>query len=147
MWFRTTNSSTRQVLLADWTSAGNFETCRLEISGFNMSANKVGGTINNPSNSTPVQSTTSIQNNTWYNVAILYDGTFTRLYLNGIQESNSPLTERGSNSTGLVAIARGGDFNGLYLNGNISQTYVYNRALSATEIRQNYNATKTRFGL
>lgn len=31
--------------------------------------------------------------------------------------------------------------------GNISNTLVYNRALSATEIRQNFNATKGRFGL
>jgi len=31
--------------------------------------------------------------------------------------------------------------------GNIAQTLIYNRALSATEILQNYNATKTRFGL
>ena len=36
---------------------------------------------------------------------------------------------------------------GGYLNGNISQTSIYNRALSATEVLQNYNATKTRFGL
>lgn len=148
MWFRTPNSSTRQALLADWTSAGNNETARLEISGYNMSANKVGGTINSSGGgATPVQSTTSIQNNTWYNVVLLYDGNFTRLYLNGIQEASLATGERGSNSTGLVAIARGGDYNGIYLNGNIAQTLIYNRALSATEIRQNYNATKTRFGL
>jgi hypothetical protein len=36
---------------------------------------------------------------------------------------------------------------GGYHNGNISTTLIYNRALTATEIRQNYNATKTRFGL
>ena len=30
-------------------------------------------------------------------------------------------------------------------NGNIAQTLVYNRALSATEILNNYNATKSRF--
>jgi hypothetical protein len=30
---------------------------------------------------------------------------------------------------------------------NIAVAQVYNRALSATEIAQNYNATKTRFGL
>ena len=34
-----------------------------------------------------------------------------------------------------------------YFNGNIAQSLVYNRALSSTEILQNYNATKTRFGL
>lgn len=31
--------------------------------------------------------------------------------------------------------------------GNISNTFVYNRALSAAEIKQNYNATKRRYGL
>ena len=36
---------------------------------------------------------------------------------------------------------------GGYFNGNIAQVKIYNRALSATEILQNYNATKTRFGL
>ena len=31
--------------------------------------------------------------------------------------------------------------------GNISQVHIYNRALSAQEIKQNYNATKKRYGL
>jgi len=38
-------------------------------------------------------------------------------------------------------------FAGEYVNGNIPIVQVYNRALSATEITQNYNATKSRFGL
>ena len=145
IWFRTVNSSTRQVLLADWNSAGALETARLEISGFNISPNKVGGTINGISNSTPVQSTTSIQNNTWYWVTILYNGTNTQLYLNGQLEQSLATTERGSDSTGHVAIGRAGDFNGLYWNGNIANIQIYNRALSATEILQNYNATKNRY--
>jgi hypothetical protein len=33
------------------------------------------------------------------------------------------------------------------LNGSIAQSLIYNRALSATEIKQNYNATKGRYGL
>jgi len=33
------------------------------------------------------------------------------------------------------------------MKGNITSTRVYNRGLSAQEILQNYNATKTRFGL
>jgi hypothetical protein len=40
--------------------------------------------------------------------------------------------------------ARGGSS---YFKGNIAQTLIYNRALSATEVLQNYNATKSRFGL
>lgn len=34
-----------------------------------------------------------------------------------------------------------------YLAGNIYQAKLYNRALSATEVLQNYNATKSRYGL
>ena len=33
------------------------------------------------------------------------------------------------------------------LNGNISNTQIYNRALTAAEVQQNYNALKSRFGL
>ncbi len=34
-----------------------------------------------------------------------------------------------------------------YGNGNISNVQIYNRALTATEIQQNYNMTRTRFGV
>jgi hypothetical protein len=36
---------------------------------------------------------------------------------------------------------------GDFANCNISQVQFYNRALSAAEIKQNYNATKKRYGL
>jgi hypothetical protein len=42
--------------------------------------------------------------------------------------------------------AEDGQFNNKF-NGNIAQVQVYNRALTATEILQNYNALKHRFGL
>jgi hypothetical protein len=38
-------------------------------------------------------------------------------------------------------------FGGAFLSGSIAITQIYNRALSQAEITQNYNATKTRFGL
>jgi hypothetical protein len=34
-----------------------------------------------------------------------------------------------------------------YFDGKIAKASVYNRALSTQEVLQNYNATKTRFGL
>lgn len=39
------------------------------------------------------------------------------------------------------------DSGGGWFKGNISQVKIYNRALSEAEIKQNYNATKGRFGL
>jgi hypothetical protein len=35
----------------------------------------------------------------------------------------------------------------LFLNGNIAQTQIYNRALSTAEVKQNFNATRARFGV
>jgi hypothetical protein len=68
------------------------------------------------------------------------------IYMNGI--FNTSRTAGGyyvGNTT--CNIGRWANNNGEYVNGNISIVQVYNRALSATEIQQNYNATKSRFNL
>jgi hypothetical protein len=80
-----------------------------------------------------------------YILGIVHTGTTTLLYVNGVL--NSTILDRTSyfNNIGI-----GNPFiltNGTYFNGNIYQTLIYNRALSAQEVLQNYNATKTRFGL
>jgi hypothetical protein len=150
IWFKVVNSTVRGAFIADWNSAGSLETCRFEITGYRMTSTKIGGTINSAGGEAlPIQSTTSILNNTWYNAVLQYDGTNTTLYLNGNLESTLVTAERGSepNSSNSVSISRGGAFNGVYLNGTIGQTSIYNRALTAQEVLQNYNATKTRFGL
>ena len=147
VWFKTNiNTSTRQAIIADWNAAGNSETTRLEISGYNITSGKVGGTlITNSGGSGTVQSTTTIQSNIWYNVVIQCPTTTsTELYLNGILE-NTVTSVDSAISSGTVTLGRGGAYNGLYLSGNISTTLIYNRALSAIEILQNYNATKNRY--
>jgi hypothetical protein len=39
------------------------------------------------------------------------------------------------------------DFGSRFMNGNIANVMMYNRALSANEILQNFNATRSRFGV
>jgi hypothetical protein len=46
-----------------------------------------------------------------------------------------------------VGLGKDANNNIFYLNGNISNVKLYNRALSASEITQNYNALKSRYGL
>jgi hypothetical protein len=48
---------------------------------------------------------------------------------------------------GGISIGKQGPWDIYYFNGNIGQTMVYNRALTSTEVTQNFNATKSRFGL
>ena len=95
--------------------------------------------------------TSSIVNiNQWYNFTLVFDGTLTnndrcKLFLNG---GNDIITNRGTmpttftNSSESFLIGRG--LNG-YFDGRMSNTQIYNRALSATEILHNYNALKGRF--
>jgi hypothetical protein len=67
------------------------------------------------------------------------------LYLNGSLVLITTIQK--SSPTPTVTLASGSPGGSQFLNGNISQASLYNRALSAQEVLQNYNATKTRFGL
>jgi hypothetical protein len=84
--------------------------------------------------------------NQWYNVVGNYDGSRARIYINGILSSistNSGITSALSGFT----LGNGSAGGNSYWKGNIANTQIYNRALSAQEVLQNYNATKGRFGL
>ena len=87
-----------------------------------------------------------------------FDGSILRGYQNGVlsnsvnQTTPGPLVYPTSGGSPIL----GGMFIGIiessislarYWTGNIFQIKVYNRALTATEVLQNYNATKGRFGL
>jgi hypothetical protein len=96
--------------------------------------------------------------NLWYMATVVVDrGSTIKIYLNSILEtltgnatisqwngldfqSNNPFrvgSYTAFNNTSLTALFKG----------NIALTQMYNRVLSDTEILQNYNVTKTRFGL
>jgi hypothetical protein len=91
----------------------------------------------------------SIVNNTWQQVVYKYDNSenLEYWYINGtFNISRTP--------TGVTPVWNQSFYFGRYTlstiyiyGGYISQSMFYNRALSATEVLQNYNATKTRFGL
>jgi hypothetical protein len=71
------------------------------------------------------------------------------LYRNGAVDRSTTGPASITYSTQPVAVATR-VFSGTYQypwNGKISNVHIYNRALTAQEVQQNYNATKTRFGL
>ncbi len=88
--------------------------------------------------------------NTWYQGAVTYNGNTIIQYSNGI--SQSILSYVGNpQSGGTIRIARRWDSpsNDVtnFFDGDISIVRVYNTALSATQIFQNFNAVKGRYGL
>ena len=91
--------------------------------------------------------------NTWHCSAITFDGSNSNTYLNGITSGlsrstvNTPTGFIGS--IGEVIIGKGFHLGGSerVYTGRVAQVKIYNRALTASEVLQNYSATKGRFGL
>jgi hypothetical protein len=72
--------------------------------------------------------------NVWTHLALTYDGTFLRVYVNGLQVAAQATSGALAASSGPLSI--GGDTAyGDYFNGRIDEVRVYNRALSSAEIQ------------
>jgi hypothetical protein len=86
----------------------------------------------------------------WFQVVGTFISGDRRLYISGVLANSDTQTGTIATNTNGMSIGVYGGFNGgrgYYYNGNIAIVRVYNRVLSASEIRQNYNAQKARFGL
>jgi hypothetical protein len=89
-------------------------------------------------------SISNIQKYKWYHICATRSGNTVSIYINGsLDTTGTNSSSIGTNSP--YTIGNGYDYNTEAFLGNISQVKVYNRTLSATEIQQNYNATKGRF--
>ena len=84
-------------------------------------------------------------------VSMTFTPTFRGIYINGVLDNSQTTTITLSNNTSsLVLSANGNDgqpFSTWYNNIRLYSIKIYNRALSATEILQNFNAQKGRFNL
>jgi hypothetical protein len=108
--------------------------------------------VGNGSNSYGV---TSNNSTLWQYLTMVFDGTQTgnsnrlKAYIGGslltLSYSGTIPPSTGTVNTNLNIGAYLPNSN--YSNGNIAQVQIYNRALSASEISQNFNATRARFGI
>ncbi len=82
----------------------------------------------------------ALSNSTWTYLAGTYDGSNVRLYVNGAQANATPAT--GAIATNAFVWTAGRDANaaGNYFNGSIDEVKVFSRALSANEIKAEYDA-------
>ena len=82
--------------------------------------------------------------NSWFNVVARDNGTDRSIWINGVSAgTGSSDNHNVTNSNVQIAKTTGAE----YLNGNIAQALIYNVALTDTQILENFNATKSRFGL
>lgn len=83
------------------------------------------------------------------NITLVRNGSTNIPYLNGIEQTSRIFTNSTVLSSGLYELGYATIRNKTtaYLQGNIYQTSIYNRALTSQEVLQNYNALKGRYGL
>jgi hypothetical protein len=137
IWLTRTSNITSQKILFD---SGNGE--RIQI---DCISNQLAFSIATSSSIRSLRSS-FLDLNVWYNYVGTYNGSNITTYLNSIQSSQVA-------QTGNIATDSGGFFIASYTSagfnfpGRIASAKLYNRALSPKEIKQNFNATKSRFGL
>ena len=91
----------------------------------------------------------NIANGIWNHTAMTFTQTVGTpsnnaiIYLNGASVLTTTIKHSNHNVNLQIAEANANQF----LNGNIASAQIYNRALSADEVLQNYNGTKSRFGI
>lgn len=148
LWLKTSDSTNGQYILSKpWNSSGEYNYF-IYHNGFNIN-------IGNQSNSF---SFTSVATGNWVNLVILVSVSQFGAYLNGAQMvalTNHGITNNSPTSGNLQELLTlmtlypyGGGANPTFsVLGNVSSLRIYNRVLSATEIAQNYETDKTRFGL
>jgi len=155
MWFRVSNPSSTSNSLFSYGESYEFNKDILLY----VINSKLGIQVNSPFVDGGMDGAGEVNytSTSFSNVQVVYNGTLTgnsnrlKLYLNGIEQT---LTYNytvpyitgavgGQNAIGSYAVT---GFRNLFLNGNISIARLYNRSLTSTEVLQNFDATKTRFG-
>ena len=90
--------------------------------------------------------------NEWIMFAYTYDGSIGRIYVNGQQTATASGSSTQLDDINIITIGAISDVNtyqhsDYYMNAQISQISIYNKGLTAAEVQQNYNATRSRYGI
>lgn len=141
-WINTSTLNTNQFITDTSTDAGNGNGYSYRIT----STNKIRFWAY--SASYLLDSINTISSNIWYNITVSYNN-ITRLqtiYINGIYDNSGLQIGFAASNVANLWIG-GSNIFGLNFNGFMAQHLFYNRTLSASEILQNFLATKSIFNL
>jgi hypothetical protein len=91
----------------------------------------------------------TIDTSLWYNICGVYsESNYVKLYLNGVEVSSTTTSVPSSLYIGNgISLKIGSRGDSIYFSGNISQFLMYHRPLSDSEVLQNFNSSRARFGI
>ena len=95
-----------------------------------------------------ISSTRPILANTWYNLTVTaQSNSFVRLYINGTLAASAAFAATLATNSNEINIGSYNRFGPNTFNGSVAIAQVYNRALSQSEVLQNFNSHRGRFQL
>jgi len=146
LWFkRSTNETGNLRLISKGASTDN---ANVENAGFAFYGSDSGLalTVNATATRTGPAPNISISLDTWTNAILVMErGVNMRSYKNAVPIGTNTAPAGSVSGTSNLIIGAHADGAGLYWSGNIAQVFIYNKALTAQEIQQNYNALKGRY--
>ena len=142
-WIRTTNTGGYNFIF----SAGSFGSPT--IAGWGLVINGTNLRFDHCNITTVMDfNVPSIYDGTWRQVGIYRDSNnIAGIIVNGVVVITINYNVAFTNTTFSLGYRPGGTTYNPFFGGNIAQASVYNRALSAAEVSQNFNALRGRFGI
>lgn len=155
---------TSQITLAawvttDWQTTGNVRILsKTEVGGYQLSINDIVGQIGCTIHVGGTYRYCTVDKATvtagWHHMLVTCDGRYIKLYFDSVLVATTDLGSYMNltyayNNPFIIASEPGSaePTNTNFINANIAQVFVYNRALSAQEVQQNFEANRGRYGI
>ena len=137
VWVKTHTNSGSKMFLVQGNWAGNFRAY------FGFTGGKWGMGIQS-SGWGSTQGGDTVTTNTWHHMCMVFEGLTCKWYRNGSLMFSKSYTSFAFNQN-LIIGEDNFDATDRFWNGEIAQVLVHNKALTAAEVLNNYNTTKSRF--
>jgi len=153
-WFKSSVTTTYQMLFSKEITTGSPWNYRLYL---DLTTGRLVADFNNVSSNASIVNSTNLCDGVWHNGVVVRNvaaDTIT-LYVDGVQVASQTDTIVGTLANnqnvwiGVSAYTQNGNLpNGSYpMNGQIGQSLIYNTALTATQVKQNFNAMRGVYGV
>lgn len=121
-------SGTSNLFRHNWVGVGGWTLFEWSDNKIYFGVASAGPTQNN------INSDSTVSTGVWYHIAASYDGSVTRLYINGVQQA-------GSSSPGAISLDTSGTVNlGSNAKATMDDMRIYDRALNSAEVLEIYNS-------
>jgi len=150
IWF---NFTTNQIgcIFSKRTGAPTFEQLSIFISS-NVIASISGARIAVNDNNTGINrnylSSRNFNDGLWHNFVVVRDTSQNRYFIDGVLDSVVTSSKPNLSTSSRIFFGTSGDNlnpSTLFFNGRMGSVYLYNKALTATEVQQNFDAIKSRY--